>query len=167
MDLHEHHDPVRTLVVRAPGRRRSQLRRQLRRGRNGGMPRGPWLARRSPVSPRRNALAGAVDDALVALSDPTRWQVLTLLAMAGEATATSLAARMPVSRPAIAGHLAILHRAGLVRSRRKGREVRFHVRPERLEEAARWVSRAATEWKARRDGLASGEAASEALSPRG
>jgi DNA-binding transcriptional ArsR family regulator len=56
---------------------------------------------------------------------------------------------MPVSRPAVIKHLAVLDRAGLVESRRQGREVLFSVRPEPLESAARWMSAVAAEWDAR------------------
>lgn len=84
-----------------------------------------------------------------ALADPTRRQVLDLLAARGEGSASTLAAVMPVSRPAVIKHLAILDRAGLVESRRQGREVLFSVRPEPLESAARWMAAVAAEWDAR------------------
>jgi DNA-binding transcriptional ArsR family regulator len=84
-----------------------------------------------------------------ALADPTRRQVLDLLAARGEGSASALAAAMPVSRPAVIKHLAVLDRAGLVESRREGREVLFSVRPEPLESAARWMATVAAEWDAR------------------
>ncbi|HEV7587443.1 MAG TPA: metalloregulator ArsR/SmtB family transcription factor [Longimicrobium sp.] len=84
-----------------------------------------------------------------ALADPTRWRVLTLLATRGNGTATTLAAELPVSRPAVIKHLTVLDRAGLVEARRQGREVRFSVRPERLDETARMLAQIASEWDAR------------------
>jgi DNA-binding transcriptional ArsR family regulator len=84
-----------------------------------------------------------------ALADPTRRQVLDLLAARGEGSASALAAAMPVSRPAVIKHLAILDRAGLVESRRRGREVLFSVRPEPLESAASWMAAVAADWDAR------------------
>jgi DNA-binding transcriptional ArsR family regulator len=84
-----------------------------------------------------------------ALADPTRRQVLDLLAARGEGSASALAAAMPVSRPAVIKHLAVLDRAGLVESRREGREVLFSVRPAPLESAARWMAAVAAEWDAR------------------
>lgn len=89
------------------------------------------------------------DGALVAIADPTRWRLLNLVAAHGEETATTLAAQLPVSRPAVAKHLTVLSRAGLVGARKSGREVRYHVRPERLDEAAQWISRLASEWDTR------------------
>lgn len=84
-----------------------------------------------------------------ALSDPTRRQVLDLLAAAGEATATAVAAKLPVSRPAVIKHLGVLSRAGLVASRRNGREVRFAVQPDILHATARELDAIAAEWDAR------------------
>ena len=59
--------------------------------------------------------------------------MLTLLAERGEATATTLAGELPVSRVAVVKHLAVLDRAGLVEGGRHGREVRYRVPPERLD----------------------------------
>jgi DNA-binding transcriptional ArsR family regulator len=84
-----------------------------------------------------------------ALADPTRWRVLSLLAERGEATATMLAGDLPVSRVAVIKHLAVLDRAGLVEARRKGREVRYTVRPEPLTATARQLNAIAGEWDAR------------------
>jgi DNA-binding transcriptional ArsR family regulator len=89
------------------------------------------------------------EDVFAALADPTRWRVLSLLAERGEDTATSLAGALPVSRVAVVKHLAVLERAGLVESRRAGREVRFTVRAERLDETARWMAGIASQWDAR------------------
>lgn len=94
-------------------------------------------------------MIGAVDDVIVAIADPTRWRLLNALAGRGQGTATTLATEVPVSRPAIVKHLGILDRAGLVRSRRAGREVLYYVRPSRLDETARWMSRLASEWDTR------------------
>jgi len=93
------------------------------------------------------------EDVFVALADPTRRAVLDLLASRGEATATNLAAELPVSRVAVIKHLAVLDRAGLVGSRRAGREVRFAVRPEQLHATARWLNRLANDWDARLEAI--------------
>jgi DNA-binding transcriptional ArsR family regulator len=84
-----------------------------------------------------------------ALADPTRRQVLDLLAARGEGSASSLAAAMPVSRPAVIKHLTVLDRAGLVQSRRQGREVLYSVRPEPLQSASRWMAALAADWDRR------------------
>jgi DNA-binding transcriptional ArsR family regulator len=91
-------------------------------------------------------VSGPDAEVFAALADPTRWRVLDLLAARGEGTATTLATELPVSRVAVVKHLAVLDRAGLVRGRRRGREVRYTVRPERLDSAARWMAGIASEW---------------------
>jgi DNA-binding transcriptional ArsR family regulator len=94
-------------------------------------------------------MAAPADELFAALADPTRWRVLSLLAERGEGTATTLAGELPVSRVAVVKHLAVLDRAGLVEGRRRGREVRYTVRPERLDVTARWLLGIAAEWDAR------------------
>jgi DNA-binding transcriptional ArsR family regulator len=91
----------------------------------------------------------SVEEVLVALADPTRRQLLDVLARRGEATATTLAVELPVSRQAVVKHLVILGKAGLVTSQREGREMRYAVRPDRLGETARWLDQLAARWDAR------------------
>ncbi|WP_053203833.1 ArsR/SmtB family transcription factor [Jiangella muralis] len=90
-----------------------------------------------------------LDAVLVALAEPTRRQLLDLLAERGEASASTLAQALPVTRQAVVKHLAVLDDAGLVSSRRAGREVRYRTRPERLAAAARDLSELATAWETR------------------
>lgn len=84
-----------------------------------------------------------------ALSDPTRWQVLTILAELGEGSATMLARDLPVSRPAIIKHLKVLDHAGLVGSRKVGRDVLYSTRSARLEATARRLDHLAQAWDQR------------------
>ncbi|MFE6975182.1 ArsR/SmtB family transcription factor [Streptomyces sp. NPDC057682] len=93
--------------------------------------------------------ARAVDSVLGALADPTRRHLLDLLAARGEATATTLAERLPVSRQAVVKHLAVLDAAGLVSGRRAGREVRYAVRPAALDATAQWMASLAADWDRR------------------
>jgi DNA-binding transcriptional ArsR family regulator len=90
------------------------------------------------------------EDALwSAVADPTRRRVLDALLERGEATTTTLAQDLPVTRQAVAKHLVVLDRAGLVAGRRRGREVRYAVRPERLDDAAEAMARVAAQWDRR------------------
>ncbi|OKJ78246.1 ArsR/SmtB family transcription factor [Streptomyces sp. CB02460] len=93
----------------------------------------------------------AVDGVLAALADPTRRRLLDLLATRGEATATTLAGPLPVSRQAVVKHLAVLEAAGLVSGGRVGREVRYAVRPAALDATARWMASLAASWDRRLD----------------
>jgi DNA-binding transcriptional ArsR family regulator len=90
-----------------------------------------------------------VDELLSAVADPTRRRVLDLLLHRGEATATTLAGQLPVSRQAVTKHLAVLNRAGLVEGRRHGREVQHAIRPQRLAVATRSLAQVAAEWDTR------------------
>jgi len=96
------------------------------------------------------ATAVIEDDALwAAVADPTRRRVLDALLDHGEATTTTIAEGLPVTRQAVAKHLAVLDRAGLVDGRRRGREVRYTIRPERLDLAAEAMARVAAQWDRR------------------
>ena len=93
--------------------------------------------------------AVAVDEVFAALADPTRRDLLELVARDGEASASALARSMPVSRQAIARHLQVLEDAGLVDAHKRGRELCFEVQPRALLATARWMERAAGRWDAR------------------
>ena len=67
-----------------------------------------------------------------ALGDETRWSILAALGE-GDASASALAGRLPVTRQAIAKHLAVLQEAGLVEPVRVGREVQYRVLGSRAE----------------------------------
>ena len=75
--------------------------------------------------------------------------MLDLLLARGEATATTLAGELPVSRQAVVKRLAVVDRTGLVTGRREGREVRYAIRPERLELARRRMAEIAAQWDER------------------
>jgi len=75
---------------------------------------------------------GDAAEVLDALGDPTRRAVLELLAE-GERPVGELAARLPVSRPAVSQHLRVLRGAGLVTERRDGTRRLYRVDPKGLE----------------------------------
>ncbi len=84
-----------------------------------------------------------------ALSDPTRRAVLEAVASRGSATATELAGDVPVTRQAVAKHLAVLTDAGLVAPERAGREQRYRVTPAPFTEAVAWMAEVGAEWDVR------------------
>jgi DNA-binding transcriptional ArsR family regulator len=96
-----------------------------------------------------SSAAAEVDELWSAIADPTRRRVLDVLLDRGEATATIVAGELPVTRQAVAKHLAVLNRAGLVEGTRRGREMRYAIRPQRLDMAARSMAQVAAEWDAR------------------
>ena len=92
----------------------------------------------------------AVDDDLwSAVGDPTRRRMLDLLLIDGAGTATTLSRQMPVSRQAVAKHLGVLDRAGLVRSAPAGRERRYRVDDAQLARAVAQLAAVGSAWDAR------------------
>jgi DNA-binding transcriptional ArsR family regulator len=89
---------------------------------------------------------GTIAAVFVALADPSRRQVMGVLAARGTATATAVAEELAITRQAVAKHLATLSDVGLVDAQRAGREVRYQVRPAPLRLAARWLDTAAGAW---------------------
>ena len=84
-----------------------------------------------------------------ALADPNRRYVVEALAQRPTATATELAAELPVTRQAVSKHLAALGEAGLVEGRREGRETRYRLTPGPLGDAMDWMADVGAEWDAR------------------
>jgi DNA-binding transcriptional ArsR family regulator len=84
-----------------------------------------------------------------ALADPNRRFVLKTLAERETATATELAAELPVTRQAVAKHLAALSDAGLVAGHRQGRETRYELTPAPLVDAINWMAEVGTAWDER------------------
>ncbi|MGD9570789.1 MAG: ArsR/SmtB family transcription factor [Thermoleophilia bacterium] len=91
---------------------------------------------------------------LGALADPTRRGMVETLLRDGVTTVPALTGDLPITRQAVAKHLATLGEAGLVeRVDGPGREVRYRLRPGALEPAADWMGRTASAWDARLDRL--------------
>ena len=89
---------------------------------------------------------GTVAAVFAALADPSRRQVIGVLAARGTATATAVAEELAITRQAVTKHLATLGDAGLVSAERAGREVRYQLRPAPMRLAARWLDTAAGAW---------------------
>ncbi|RZI87219.1 MAG: ArsR family transcriptional regulator [Microbacterium sp.] len=94
-------------------------------------------------------LAEIDDDLWSALGDPTRRRMLDLLLADGGGTATSLSGRLPVTRQAVAKHLGVLERVGLVQVSVAGRERRYLVDADQLGRAVVQLKDVGTAWDAR------------------
>ena len=88
------------------------------------------------------------DDLWSAVGDPTRRRLLDLL-LAGEATATALSAQLPVTRQAVAKHLVVLGRVGLVTATASGRERRYRVDDQQLARAVAQLEQVGSAWDTR------------------
>ncbi|PKR84219.1 ArsR/SmtB family transcription factor [Heyndrickxia camelliae] len=78
-------------------------------------------------------------DVFQAVADPTRRKMLILLADR-EMPITSITEQFPISRTAVNKHLHVLANAGLVQSKKVGRETRYKLQPEPLKELQKWLS---------------------------
>jgi DNA-binding transcriptional ArsR family regulator len=91
-----------------------------------------------------------VDDELwSAVGDPTRRRLLDLLLADGGGTATTLSAQLPVTRQAVAKHLGVLDRAGLVHVTPSGRERLYAVDDAQLARAVAQLASVGAVWDAR------------------
>jgi predicted transcriptional regulator len=91
-----------------------------------------------------------VDDELwSAIGDPTRRRMLDLLLAGTAGTATTLSEQLPVTRQAVAKHLAVLDRAGLVNGATTGREKRYRVDDAQFARAVAQLNAVGDAWDAR------------------
>lgn len=94
-----------------------------------------------------------VDAVFSALSDPTRRNVIRALSQEGPSTVTELAARLPVTRQAVAKHLDALEGAGLVTATTEGRSRRYRLTPRPMTGAMAWMADVGAEWDDRLEAL--------------
>src|SRR5215510_4213575 len=95
-----------------------------------------------------------MDEVFRALADPTRRSLLDELFREDGQTLNALEARFPMTRFGVMKHLKQLEEAGLVVSRRQGREKLHHLNPVPIRLVHdRWVSKYAEPWAAGLSGL--------------
>ena len=91
-------------------------------------------------------------DVFQAISDPTRREIINLLAD-NRHNLNSVVDKFSFSRPAIAKHLRILHECGLVEVKQDGREKFFHAKLEGLREVSDWSNQYRAFWSKKLDAL--------------
>jgi DNA-binding transcriptional ArsR family regulator len=95
-------------------------------------------------------LTDELGQVFAALADPTRRRVVETLLRDGSTSAPALTSALPITRQAVAKHLATLDSAGLIeRMPGAGREVRYRLREGALDPAATWMSRTEEAWDTR------------------
>ncbi|MEE1784496.1 helix-turn-helix domain-containing protein [Streptomyces sp. SP17BM10] len=95
-------------------------------------------------------MTATIDDELwSAVGDPIRRRMLDLLLTGDGGTATSLSEQLPVTRQAVAKHLGVLGRVGLVHDTPSGRERRYEVDEAQLARAVAQLSSVGAAWDAR------------------
>ena len=104
--------------------------------------------------PTRPDIEAVAEEVFTALADPSRRGILAALAADGPATATDLATRLPITRQAIARHLALLAAAGLVAAEPgERRRVRYRLRSAPMEVAQQFLAALARDWDRQLDAL--------------
>ena len=104
--------------------------------------------------PSRPDIEAVAEEVFTALADPTRRAILAALAAGGPATATDLATRLPITRQAIAKHLALLAEAGLVAAEPgERRRVRYRLRSAPMQVAQQFLAALARDWDRQLDAL--------------
>jgi DNA-binding transcriptional ArsR family regulator len=102
----------------------------------------------------RPDIEAIAEQVFIALADPTRRSILAALASNGPATATDLADRLPITRQAIAKHLALLAEVGLVTAEPgERRRVRYRLRSAPMQVAQQFLAGLARDWDGRLDAL--------------
>jgi ArsR family transcriptional regulator, cadmium/lead-responsive transcriptional repressor len=95
-------------------------------------------------------MSATIDDELwSAVGDPTRRRMLDLLLADGVGSATTLSQQLPITRQAVAKHLGVLDRAGLIHITPSGRERRYEVNEAQLARAVAQLSSVGATWNAR------------------
>jgi len=83
---------------------------------------------------------------LAALGDESRLQIVIRLCRNGPQSIAKLTAGADISRQGVTKHLHALHKAGLVRSERRGRERIWKLEPKRLDEVRRYLAQISEQW---------------------
>ena len=92
-------------------------------------------------------IEAVAEQVFIALADPTRRSILAALASEGPATATDLADRLPITRQAVAKHLALLAEVGLVTAEPgERRRVRYRLRSAPMQVAQQFLAALARDW---------------------
>jgi DNA-binding transcriptional ArsR family regulator len=91
-------------------------------------------------------------DVFQAVADPTRRAILSLLVL-GAMTPNALAEHFDSTRQAVSKHIKILMECEVVTQKQTGREIYYHVNPERMKEIDIWMERFRKMWEERFDQL--------------
>ena len=91
-------------------------------------------------------------DPFQAIADPTRRAILTLIAVHAM-TPNALADHFKTSRQAVSKHIQILSECELVKQKQQGREIYYHLNPQKMKEIDKWLEQFRIMWEAKFDNL--------------
>ncbi|NDI98821.1 winged helix-turn-helix transcriptional regulator [Flavobacterium sp. LaA7.5] len=87
-------------------------------------------------------------DVFQAIADPTRREILVLVALHAM-TPTALAEHFDTSRQAVSKHIKILTECDLLKQKQEGREIHYHFNPEKMKEVDMWMEQFRKQWESR------------------
>src|SRR5713226_7398728 len=88
-----------------------------------------------------------------ALAEPTRLNIIELLASNGQLSATDISDKFAVSAPAISQHLRVLREANFVRVEKRAQQRIYHINPDAMSEIGQWVQKMTKHYKASYDAM--------------
>ncbi len=91
-------------------------------------------------------------DVFQALADPTRRQIVLLIAQQSM-TPNTIAEEFHMSRQAVSKHIQVLRECGLIMVVQKGRERYCEIQRQKLSEVEEWLSHFRSSWESRFDKL--------------
>jgi DNA-binding transcriptional ArsR family regulator len=84
-------------------------------------------------------------DMFTAIAEPTRRNILEMLALQGELSATDIYKNFHVSHPAISQHLKVLREAHLVQVEKRAQQRMYKINPEPMHELEGWLKKFTTQ----------------------
>jgi DNA-binding transcriptional ArsR family regulator len=88
-------------------------------------------------------------DMFTAIAEPTRRNILEMLANSGEMSASDIVRRFSVSPPAISQHLKVLRDAELVEVEKRAQQRIYTINPAKLSELDAWLQKLTKQWEDR------------------
>lgn len=92
-------------------------------------------------------------DVFYALAEPTRREIIEMLAKNGQLSATEISERFPVSPPAISQHLKVLRETNLVRVEKRAQQRLYQINPDTMLELEKWAKEMTQLWSERFNSL--------------
>lgn len=92
-------------------------------------------------------------DVFSALAEPNRRQIIELLSVHGQLSASDIGKKFHVSAPAISQHLKILREAELVQMEKKAQQRLYQINPDKFDELETWIKQLKQHWEDRFDRL--------------
>lgn len=86
-------------------------------------------------------------DIFQAIADPTRRSILALIAIQA-LTPNALAEEFDMTRQAVSKHIKVLHECELIKAEQSGREIYYHLNPQKIQEFDHWLAQFRKIWEA-------------------